>query len=566
MTKGNAMYDVRVLHDQRVPLSDGVKASADVYLPLGQGPWPVIYQWTPYESTRERFIEWGVWFAQRGYAAVVQDVRGRYESDGHFLAWERDGVEAVDAIEWAASAPWSNGRIGTWGRSYGAIVQWQLARHQHPAVRCLAPHVICDDYYGDCHYAGGVFQLALSLGAALIWNASLSLVTLPSARHTVLTDRVLKHLPLIEMDEVAIGRELATWRTWLEHPTYDAYWQQFDHTAIFDRVNVPIFQQCGWFDAYPGSTMRAFSGMDVPQKVLMGPWSHEEEVSRHLGGVDFGPEADGFIRAHELRWYDHWLKEQDTGLMDEPAVSLFTMGANRWRHDDEWPPPGTAFTPFYLHSGGRANTSGGDGTLSADAPSPGEPADHYLSDPEDPVPTVGGNNSVATMMANSSVPVAPGPADQAPIERRDDVLVYTGDALDRDLEVTGPIEMLLYAASSARDTDFFVRLADVAPDGRSTFIAEGMVRARHRGGFESSELLEPGEVAEYRIRCYPTSNVFRRGHRLRLTVSSSSFPRFARNLQTGESIATGTRIEVARQTVLHTDAYPSHILLPIQPG
>jgi putative CocE/NonD family hydrolase len=564
MTKGTAMYDVRVLHDQRVPLSDGVKVSADVYLPLGNGPWPVIYQWTPYESTRERFVEWGVWFAQRGYAAVVQDVRGRYESGGEFLAWERDGVEAVDSIDWAASAPWSNGKIGTWGRSYGAIVQWQLARHQHPAVRCLAPHVICDDYYGDCHYAGGVFQLALSVGAALIWNSSLSLVTLPSARHTVLTDRVLKHLPLIDLDEVAVGRELATWRAWMEHPTYDAYWAQFDHGAIFERVNVPMFQQCGWFDAYPGSTMRAFNGVQAPQKVLMGPWSHEEEISRHLGGVDFGPEADGFIREHELRWYDHWLRDIDTGMMDEPAVSLFTMGVNRWRHDDEWPPPGTTFTPFYLHSGGRANTSSGDGTLSVDAPSPGEPADTYASDPEDPVPTVGGNNSVATMMANSSVPVAPGPADQAPIERRDDVLVYSSDALDAELEVTGPIEMTLYAASSARDCDFFVRLADVSPDGRSTFIAEGMIRARHRDGFDAAELLEPGEVAEYRIRCYPTSNVFRRGHRLRLTVSSSSFPRFARNLQTGESIATGTRIALARQTVLHTDAYPSHILLPVQ--
>jgi putative CocE/NonD family hydrolase len=300
------------------------------------------------------------------------------------------------------------------------------------------------------------------------------------------------------------------------------------------------------------------------QKVLIGPWSHEEEIGRHLGGVDFGPQADGVIREHELRWYDQWLKELDTGLMDEPAVSLFTMGVNRWRHDDEWPPPGTTFTPFYLHSGGRANTSSGDGTLSTEPPSAGEHADRYVSDPQDPVPTVGGNNSVATMMANSSVPVAPGPADQAPIERREDVLVYSSAELEREVEVTGPIEMLLYAASDAPDADFFVRLSDVSPDGRSTFIAEGMIRARHRGGLDRSELLEPGEVAEYRIRCYPTSNVFRRGHRLRLTVSSSSFPRFARNLQTGEDIATGTRIEVARQTVLHTDAYPSQIVLPVQ--
>ncbi len=580
MGKGSAAqsqprHDVRLLHDQRVPLRDGVTASADVYLPLGRGPWPVLYQWTPYESTRERFIAWGVWFAQRGYAAVVQDVRGRYESGGEFVAWVRDGEDAVDAVDWAAAQPWSNGRVGTWGRSYGAIVQWQLARHQHPAIACLAPHVICDDYFGDCHYAGGVFQLALSVGAALIWNTSLSLVTLGAARDTVLTDRVLRHLPLLDLDEVAIGRELETWRTWMEHPTYDDYWRSLDHAAIIERVDVPMFQQCGWYDAYPGATMRSFDAIRrrganelarTSQKVLMGPWSHEEEISRSLGGVDFGPEADGFIRDHELRWYDHWLKELDTGLMDEPALSLFTIGVNRWRHDDEWPPPGTAFIPFYLHSGGRANTSSGDGTLSTEPPSPGEPADRYRSDPADPVPTVGGNNSVATMMANSSVPVAPGPADQAPIERRDDVLVYTSDELARDLEVTGPIEALLYAACDAPDTDFFLRLCDVSPDGRSTFIAEGCIRARHRHGLDRSELLEPGEVEAYRIRCHPTSNVFRRGHRLRVTISSSSFPRFARNLHTGEDVATGTRMAIARQTVLHTDAYPSHVVLPVVEG
>ncbi len=222
-------------------------------------------------------------------------------------------------------------------------------------------------------------------------------------------------------------------------------------------------------------------------------------------------------------------------------------------------------TPWYLHSGGRANTMFGDGTLDLDPPRGGEPADRYSYDPESPVPTIGGNNSVLTMTQGAETPILPGPRDQRVLERRDDVLSYTSEPLDRDLEVIGPIEMLLFAASSAKDTDFIVRLSDVYPDGRAIFLAEGMLRARYRSSVEgeSVELLEPGEVAEYRIRCYPAANVFRRRHRLRLDVTSSSFPRFSRNLNTGEDVGTGTRMQVADQTVLHTDAYPSHILLPV---
>ncbi|GIU95911.1 MAG: X-Pro dipeptidyl-peptidase [Gaiellaceae bacterium] len=566
MTSSGAAYDVRLLHDQRATLRDGLSLSADVYLPLARGPFPTIVQWTPYESTRDRFIAWGVFYAERGYAAVVLDVRGRYESDGEFTAYRRDGEDAFDSLDWVASREWCNGRIGTWGRSYGAIVQWQLAPHRHPAVACMAPHVIMDDYFADCHYVGGAFQLALSLGAALIWSTSIGVVTGENAGRLMLNDRVLRHLPLLELDEQAIGRRVACWREWLAHSVDDGFWRSLRHRP--EDVTVPVFQQCGWYDAYPGATMRTFQALAgrVPQKVLMGPWSHEEEFTRVIGGHDFGPEASRVIREDDLRWYDQWLKELDTGILDEPPLSLFVMGANRWRHESEWPLPGTELTPWYLHSGGRANSLAGDGVLSPEPPGAGEPADTYDYDPARPVPTIGGNNSILTMMQNAVEPIVPGPADQRPLERRDDVLCYTSAPLERDLEVTGPVEAVLYAASSARDTDFTVRLSDVQPDGRSLVLCEGIVRARHRTGLDRVELLEPGEVAEYRIRMYPTSNLFRRGHRLRVDVSSSSFPRFSRNLNTGEDIATGTRMEIARQTVLHTDAYPSHVLLPIVPS
>jgi uncharacterized protein len=551
--------DVRLLHDQRVPMRDGISISADVYLPLQGGTGlPTIVQWTPYESTRERFISWGVWFARRGYAAVVVDCRGRYESEGHFTAWERDGEDAHDTLTWAAGEQWSNGRIGTWGRSYGGLVQWQLAHLGHPNLQCIAPQVIHDDYFWDGYWTGGAFQLALTLGAAALWSSALSLITGPSARDLVLNDRIFGHLPLIELDEVTIGRKVDYWRLWWEHQENDVYWHQFHHRP--DAVTVPIFQQGGWFDPYSGSHLRNFAkiGDRLPNRVLMGPWSHEEEVDTFRGDVDLSAGVT-VIRDHELAFYDRYLKEEDNGWDGRPPLELFVLGSNEWRGEHEWPLARTEFTPWYLRSGGA---------LDRDEPQSGEPGDEYTYDPEDPVPTIGGVSSVLTMTQGAQTPVRPGPIDQRVLEARDDVLVYTSEPLEADLEVIGPVEMVLYAASSARDTDFIVRLCDVHPDGRSIFVTEGILRARYRNSHEgdSTELLEPNEVAEYRIRCYPAANVFKQGHRVRIDVTSSSFPRFSRNLNTGEDVGTGTRMEVARQTVLHTDVYPSHVVLPVIPA
>jgi putative CocE/NonD family hydrolase len=560
------MPDVRLLHDQRVPMRDGIHISADVYLPLSGGPHPTIYQWTPYESTRERFIGWGVWFAQHGYAAVVSDVRGRYESEGEFVPWVLDGQDAQDSLTWAAGEQWCNGRIGTWGRSYGALIQWQLAHVGHPNLECIAPQVIHDDYFWDGYWTGGAFQIALTLGAAALWSSAMALITGPSAADLMLNDRVFSHLPLIELDEVAIGRKVGYWREWWEHQTNDDYWHQFRHRP--EAVTVPIFQQGGWFDPYSGSHLRSFGaiGDRVPNRLLMGPWSHEEEVETFRGDIDLSP-ALTVIRHHELTFYDRYLKDVDNDWEERPPAELYVLGANEWRGEHEWPLARTEFTPWYLHSGGRANTLGGDGTLDLSPPSNDEPADRYDYDPADPVPTIGGNSSVLTMTQGAQTPILPGPRDQRVLERRDDVLCYTSAELAEDLEVIGPIEMVLYAASSAKDTDFIVRLSDVYPNGKAIFLAEGMLRARYRDSDEgdSTELLEPNEVALYRIRCYPAANVFKRGHRVRLDVTSSSFPRFSRNLNTGEDVGTGTRMEVARQTVLHTDAYPSHVLLPVIP-
>jgi uncharacterized protein len=551
------MTEVRLLHDQRVPTRDGITLSADVYLPLSGGPLPTLVQWTPYESTRERFIAWGVWFARRGYAAVVVDVRGRYESEGEFYAWTKDGVDAHDTLTWVADQGWSNGRVGTWGRSYGAVVQWQLAHLGHPNLECVAPQVIHDDYFWDGYFTGGAFQLALTLGAAALWSSALSLITGPSARDLVLNDRVFRHLPLIDLDEYVIGRRVDYWRDWWKHQENDEWWHQFHHRP--EKLDVPIFQQGGWFDPYSGSHLRKFAkiGDRLPNRVLMGPWSHEEDET-FKGDIDFGPQAVTLIREHELAFYDRFLKDEGNDWDERAPLELFVMGANEWRGENEWPLAGTEFTPWYLRQGAA---------LSVEEPAGDEPGDRYSYDPDDPVPTIGGVNSVLLMTQGAETPILPGPRDQRVLEARDDVLSYTSEPLERDLEVVGPIEMVLYAVSSAKDTDWIVRLSDVYPDGRAIFMTEGIIRARYRGGVDGDamELLEPNEVAEYRIRCYPTANVFHRAHRLRLDVTSSSFPRFSRNLNTGEDVGTGTRMEVAQQTVLHSDRYPSHVLLPVLP-
>ena len=560
MSRGAAQrtHDVRLLHDQRVPLRDGITLSADVYLPLGGRGLPTIIHWTPYESTRDRTVSWGVWFASRGYAAVAVDVRGRYESEGRFTAWAYDGQDAYDTVTWAAGREWSNGRIGTWGRSYGGLVQWQLAHLQHPNVECIAPQVIHDDYFWDGYWTGGAFQLALTLGAAALWTSAMALITGPSARDVVLNDRVFGHLPLIELDEVTIGRKVDYWRLWWEHQVNDEYWQAFRHRP--EKVTVPIFQQGGWFDPYSGSHLRSFAaiGERVPSRVLIGPWSHEEEVDMFIGDIDLSP-ALTVIRDHELAFFDRYLKDVDNGWEQRPPAELYVLGAGGWRGEREWPLPQTEYTPFYLGQGRM---------LSQSEPGPEEAADRYDYDPADPVPTIGGVNSVRTMTMGAQTPILPGPLDQRVLEARDDVLPYTSAPLEHDVEVIGPVEMVLYAASSAKDTDFFVRLCDVYPDGRSIFLTEGVIRARYRDSIEgeSVELLEPGEVAEYRIRCYPAANLFRRGHRVRLDVTSSSFPRFSRNLNTGEDVGTGTRMQVAHQSVLHTSRYPSHVLLPVIPS
>ncbi|MDH3305972.1 MAG: CocE/NonD family hydrolase [Acidimicrobiia bacterium] len=554
-------------------MRDSVNLSADVYLPETTGAFPTILLRNPYESSLDVHIEWAVWWARRGYAVAVQDCRGRFQSKGEFYAYMDDGRDGHDTLEWIANQPWSNGRIGMSGRSYGGLVQWQAAPHRSPHLTALAPQVIPGDYFSEIHRIGGAVQWALTIMSAITFVTNVSFMQ-RGCTHLFGNERFYRHLPLIDADIQAIGREIPHFRDWMEHELDDEYWHTINTHDRVEEIDVPIYQQGGWYDPYTEAMFRLHNGMRErgrsqrtreSQKIYIVPWTHHIPEGSRLGDLDFGPQAPVDLNLEDLRWFDYWLKGIDTGIMDEPPIRLFVMGRNTWRNEHEWPLERTEFTPWFLHSAGRANTLHGDGTLDPEPPG-AEPADRYSYDPDNPVPTVGGNNSTWTLMKFAADQVVPGPLDQRVVERRDDVLVYTSAALERDVEVTGPVEVVLYAASSSTDTDFTAKLVDVWPDGRAIHIAEGIIRARHRNGFDGVEFLEPGEVQSYTIELASTSNVFLSGHRIRVEISSSNFPRFDRNLNTGGSIATGTEMETADQTVLHTADYPSHILLPIIPA
>lgn len=566
--------DFRLIWNERVEMRDGVELSTDLYLPTRGGPFPAVLFRTPYQSTYDTHTNWAIQTAARGYAVVIQDSRGKFESEGAFYAYHGEGADGVDTLKWIRAQPWSNGRVGGWGRSYGGLFQWWMAREADGSLTCMAPHANPCDYFSEVAYIGGAFQLLHGLSSAILYITDVPFHHSKAALRLWNNPSFLSRLPLIDLDMAAIGKRIQFWRDWLEHPTLDDYWKSISWVDEYERIDAPVFQHTGWFDPYAGSALRNFTGMTTlapserarrGQRVIIGPSTHGEPTGTVQGEIDFGPRAFVDIRKEDLRWYDYWLKDIDTGLQAEAPINLFVMGRNEWRGEHTWPLERATEVAYYLHSGGRANFLDGEGSLEREPPGAQEP-DRFFYDPADPVLTVGGNNSTEGISRDMTPVILAGPVDQRSIEGRGDVLVYTTPVLEQDIEVTGPIQLVLYAASSARDTDFTAKLIDVFPDGRSMNLSEGILRARYRNGPTRLELLEPEEPTELRMELNPTSNVFLAGHRIRLDISSSNFPRFSRNLNTGEDVATGTRMEVARQTVLHSTEYPSRVLLPVIPA
>jgi len=552
-------YEVTVERGVEMKTRDGVTLRADIYRPKAEGKFPVLLQRTPYNKG-DGESDFGKHAAAIGYVVIVQDVRGRYTSDGEWYTFKHESDDGYDTVEWAAALPYSNGKVGMYGASYVGATQMLTAIAHPPHLAGVFPVVTASNYHDGWTYQGGAFEQWFNES----WTSGLTEDTLTRrvrASHNAL-NWVWK-LPLTEYPflEEPNPSSLAPYFTdWLRHPDFDDYWRPWsieDHYADF---KVPAYSVGGWYDIFQGGTIRNYAGLKsrVPgQRLMIGPWYHGP-FSGKAGDIDFGASAKGDTDADQLRWYDHLLRGVDNGVEREKPVKIFVMGKNVWRDEDDWPLARARSTNYYLHSAAGANTRTGDGTLSTSTPG-GERADHYTYDPANPAPTRGGG----LCCDNDHLPS--GAFDQRTVEERQDVLVYTTPAFSSDFEVTGPITAELYVSSSAVDTDFTAKLVDVSPNGFAQNLTEGILRARYRNSHAHPELLKPGEVYKIRIDMWNTSNVFLAGHKLRVEISSSNFPRFDRNLNTGESAGASSSIVKAGNSVYHDAQHPSALILPVVP-
>ena len=558
---------VRIVSNIPVPMRDGVKLYADLYRPTREDKFPVLIVRTPYGKQRDGIHETKIQFAQRGYAVLVEDTRGRYESEGAWDPFRHEAQDGYDTVEWAARQPWSNGKVGMEGGSYLGNVQWQAAAETPPSLAAIYPAVASTSLYHNSFFHGGAFKLAVSYGWGVVRMPQR--IMYPQYWHTegyappeLRYETIVWGLPLETLDMASSGQRVPHWRDWVKHQGYDDYWRAGSVEDKFDKVKVPVHTQGGWFDLLLNGTLNGYVGVRNRggteaarrgARMIVGPWGHGP--SQKFGDVDFGPDAMRNLFERELQFFDYHLMGRDTGIDREPPVEIYLMGLNRWVHYTDWPVPGTSYTPFYLSSGGRANSARGDGRLSAAKPS-GASHDQFSYDPNNPVPSVGAHDCCG-------IPLSSGPVDQRPVEARNDVLVYTSDVLKESVAIAGPVRMKLHAATDGPDTDWFIKLVDVYPNGFAINIAEGILRARFRKGYDRMELLQPNEAYEFEIDMRGAANVFLPGHRIRVDITSSNFPQFDRNLNSGEDLATGTRLRIARQTVFHSPDRASHILLPV---
>jgi hypothetical protein len=588
------LHAVRVEKSVMIPMRDGVRLSTDLYYPEGIATGlPAILIRTPYSKTgfSGRMQQLASMMGGQGYAIAVQDKRGRYESEGIYIVQGGDANDGYDTVDWLSKQSWSNGRIGTYGCSYMGDVQILSAQRRHPALRAMIPQAAGSSIGsagGQYKYFGARFGGAVAFAQNLSWfydNGSKIFYrpppgltrdeylavsryfdpapTTPPANY----DALWWHLPIVDVMNLA---EIPPndFADVVSRDVTDSWWDQFDYMTDDYKSDVPTLHVNSWYDfgaretIYQFETMRRKSASKRAREnqfLLMSPTTHcrSEYISADdlVGERDLGDARFDYWDVY-FKWFAHWLRDEANEVTAMPRVQYYLMGRNEWRSASDWPIPGTRFTRYYLHSGGRANSLNGDGSLSTVRPDE-EPADQFVYDPANPVPTTGG-----PMCCTGSNTVA-GSMDQRRVEIRDDVLVYTTAPLETGIEVTGPIDAVIFVSSNARDTDFTAKLVDVYPDGRAFNIQEGILRARYRDGQTREVWLEEGRVVEVRIDMGATGNYFGPGHRIRLEVSSSNFPRFDRNLNTGGNNYDEVTWQVARNSVHHSREHASYIVLPV---
>ena len=580
--------EFRVIRERNVmvPMRDGVRLAADIYRPDAPGRFPALVTRGPYgKDGYADNQEHSIWyFPPRGYVVVSQDCRARFDSEGDYYdPLFQEAQDGFDTVEWAARQPWCNGRVGTTGQSYLGATQYTLAgAPPHPPhLQAMAPVSASADFHQSwVYHTGGALEwgwmvpYAIHKGRNTLARAGREdllaqmdeYVLPPDNFAQPLREEWFRHLPL--RDWIGRLREAAPYfAEYFDQEADGPYWWRINLLRQAHRISLPMFHISSWYDIFLEGALNGYQALRQraatpqarqSQKLLVGPWAHirpyTAPTSRDTGDIDFGEAARIELHEHLLRWFDYWLKDRQTGILEEPPVTLFVMGENRWRGEQEWPLARTHYTRYYLHGETPANTRHGGGGLSS-VPPGDEPPDSYVYDPADPVPTRGGNTLI----------IPQGVADQSAVEERPDVLVYTSEPLERDLEITGPLAVTLYAASSAADTDFTAKLVAVRPDGYAHNLQDGIIRARYRSSATAPAPIEPGRVYRYEIDLWSTSFLAPAGHRLRVEISSSNFPRFDRNPNTGAPLGADARLATARQTIHHSQEYPSHITLPIIP-
>jgi uncharacterized protein len=559
-------------HNVLMTTRDGVVLRADVYRPAGDGKFPVLLQRTPYN--KENGTEFALKAVARGYLVVIQDVRGRYASDGDWYPFKYEMNDGYDSVEWAAALPNSNGKVGMFGGSYVGATQMLTAVSHPPHLAAICPVVTASNYHENWTYQGGALEQWFDES----WTSGLAQDTLdrkihkeanalPGGQVLPLTQYPVFSTKLAT-DSVATTQELAPYfLDWLKHPEYDSYWKQWAIAERYADINVPALTIAAWYDIFQGGSLRNFMGMrdhagnenaSREQRLVITIGGHAGG-GRKIGAVDFGPAAAEYDEnGITLDWYDYVLQGKQNEFATDNRVKMFVMGKNEWRWEKDWPLERAKETRYFLHSAGKANSVLGNGSLSETA-SRGEAPDTFVYDPAHPTPTVGGP------LCCDNVHLQGGPLNQHEAEARPDVLVYSTPPLEKDTEVTGQIKLILYAKSSAVDTDFTGKLVDVGPDGFARNLTEGILRARYRESTSAAKPLVPGKIYKYEIDLWSTSNVFLKGHSIRLEVSSSNFPRFDRNLNTGVSASTNSSMVKATNSVYHDAENSSVLVLPVVP-
>ncbi len=548
-------HSLKVETNLTAPMRDGTILYADVYRPDGPGPFPVLLQRTPYDKSIPMSMAHldPLKAARQGYAVIIQDTRGRFASEGEFYCFKDDINDGYDTVEWAAALPWSSGKVGMYGASYVGATQWLAALAKPPHLAAIVPNVTASNYHEGWTYQGGAFELGFNLSWTLLqltlanFQKISSTKNIPQDRRVELIQAVdsmessFRFLPLKDFPSLKDGLA-GYFYDWLAHPGFDEYWKELSIEDNHHLLDVPAYHMGGWHDIFLGGTIRNYLGMRERgateearrgQKLLIGPWQHSSRGTSLVGNRYFGLAADAQsadLDGAHFRWFDHWLKGIDNGILDEPPVRIFVMGDNLWREEQAWPLARAQAVSYFFHSQGKANSLNGNGSLSTQHPAE-EPPDVFLYNPSDPVPTRGGALCCNPYFMSS------GAFDQRETEGREDVLVYSTPPLEREVEVTGPISVTLWAATSATDTDFTAKLVDVCEHGCAFNLTDGIIRARYRDSATIPALLEPDRVYRYSIDLWATSNVFKQGHRIRLEISSSNFPRFDRNTNTGNPVA-----------------------------